>query len=328
MDYIVLDMEWNQPMSKELTLREPVRLLGEVLQIGAVRLDDTFRETGDTFDLMVKPCHYPRLHWAVKKLTHITNDMAQKGVPFAEAIERFRLWCGEEFAFLTWGGDDMRTLYGNLVFDGLDTDWLPPCYDMRMIYIAQVSHSPSTGSLSTVLEALEEPMLPAHDALHDALGAAALCRHLNMEEGIAQYGSAAQQPVELSRLYSRKQAREDAVAAQYTCPHCGKELAVGDWCQTRKVLLYAQAACEDCGRFLLRVHLCPPPKSGPPGPWRIRRETRAMTKDREHFYRSLLKGSRLRTHTKRDGEGFGHGQEQQSEDPHTVPDAAAAGANG
>ena len=42
MEYIILDMEWNQPISKSQYIKEPVNLVGEIIQIGAVKLDSNF----------------------------------------------------------------------------------------------------------------------------------------------------------------------------------------------------------------------------------------------------------------------------------------------
>ena len=44
MDYIVLDMEWNQPWPGSPSARKvlPVQIRGEIIQIGAVKLDENF----------------------------------------------------------------------------------------------------------------------------------------------------------------------------------------------------------------------------------------------------------------------------------------------
>ena len=43
MNYIVLDLEWNQPFSNKTAIKSPVFLKGEIVQIGAVKLDDSFK---------------------------------------------------------------------------------------------------------------------------------------------------------------------------------------------------------------------------------------------------------------------------------------------
>ena len=37
--YIILDLEWNQPLSPQRMIRDPFNLGGEIIQIGAVKVD-------------------------------------------------------------------------------------------------------------------------------------------------------------------------------------------------------------------------------------------------------------------------------------------------
>ena len=50
---IVLDLEWNQPFSMRSMITTPVRLHGEIIQIGAVKLNEQL-EIVDTFKVMVR----------------------------------------------------------------------------------------------------------------------------------------------------------------------------------------------------------------------------------------------------------------------------------
>ena len=43
MNYIVLDLEWNQPRYYRETVENPVHLSGEIIQIGAVKLGRNFK---------------------------------------------------------------------------------------------------------------------------------------------------------------------------------------------------------------------------------------------------------------------------------------------
>ena len=106
MNYIVLDLEWNQPVSAKSMVRTPVSLYGEIIQIGAVKLDENYHIL-DTFKIMVAPKHYRKMHKKVTKLTKITTKDLQYGFPFPVAFGHFKKWCGDEFAFLTWGPDDI-----------------------------------------------------------------------------------------------------------------------------------------------------------------------------------------------------------------------------
>ena len=57
---IVLDLEWNQPFSMRSMITTPVRLHGEIIQIGAVKLNEQL-EIVDTFKVMVKRYFLVRL---------------------------------------------------------------------------------------------------------------------------------------------------------------------------------------------------------------------------------------------------------------------------
>ena len=76
MNYIVLDLEWNQPSSPRVMVKSPVSLKGEIIQIGAVKLDENL-EIIDTFKIMVKPKYYRTMHKKVSRLTSITDDDLQ-----------------------------------------------------------------------------------------------------------------------------------------------------------------------------------------------------------------------------------------------------------
>ena len=84
MDYIVLDMEWNQPWPGSPSSKKvlPVQIRGEIIQIGAVRVT---REqlVMDEFQVLVKPKFYRRLNRRVSKLTGIKDaQLRDNGVPF------------------------------------------------------------------------------------------------------------------------------------------------------------------------------------------------------------------------------------------------------
>lgn len=66
--YIVLDLEWNQPLDRDSTIREPFFFDSEIIEIGALRLDEQFRETG-SFKTFIRPRFYPHMNGDVVRLT-------------------------------------------------------------------------------------------------------------------------------------------------------------------------------------------------------------------------------------------------------------------
>ena len=60
MDYIVLDMEWNQPWPGSPSAKKvlPVAIRGEIIQIGAVRVTEE-QTVADEFQILIKPKFLP-----------------------------------------------------------------------------------------------------------------------------------------------------------------------------------------------------------------------------------------------------------------------------
>ena len=110
------------------------------------------------------------------------------GVALSDAAERFKKWCGKDFAFLTWGPDDIPMLKENFHAHGIDHKWLDTVYDLQRIYAMQVENSSKQRSLEYVMEYYEIPQnLPAHDALNDAYFTALVAGKLDVDEGVRRY---------------------------------------------------------------------------------------------------------------------------------------------
>ena len=75
MDYIVLDMEWNQPWPGSPSARKvlPVQIRGEIIQMGAVRVSEE-QLVLDEFQVLVRPKFYRSLNRRVSKLTGIKES--------------------------------------------------------------------------------------------------------------------------------------------------------------------------------------------------------------------------------------------------------------
>ena len=92
MDYIVLDMEWNQPWPGSPSAKKvlPVHIRGEIIQIGAVRLTQD-RQVADEFQVLIRPKYYRTLNRRVSKLTGIKESrLKAEGVSMEDAMAAFR----------------------------------------------------------------------------------------------------------------------------------------------------------------------------------------------------------------------------------------------
>lgn len=190
MHYITLDLEWNQAYAeKALSIQKRLsrRLRGEVIQIGAVKLDKNMNPCG-SYQTIVKPKYFKKIHKHVSVLTGITQEQMDLGVSLPEAAERFRKWCGRDFVFLTWGPDDIPMLAENFGVHEIPTAWLNRSYDLQQIFNRQTDDSTKQRSLEYAMEYFEIPQtLPAHDALNDAYFTALVAAKLNVADGIRTY---------------------------------------------------------------------------------------------------------------------------------------------
>lgn len=277
MNYIVLDMEWNQPWPGSPSSKKvlPVNIRGEIIQIGAVRInEEQFVE--DEFQIMIKPKYYRHLNRRVSKLTGIKEaKLREEGVSFPEAIEQFRSWCGEDIVFLTWGFDDIGILRENLRLFGLEEDWTERWFNAQMIFNAQTDGSTSQKALKTAMEMFSiEATRPAHDALGDAYHTALICAMLNLKQGMAEYGAAlkshdngfhgAELPGCLDRKvfydYADKRAALAAMSGEENlCPLCGSRMLGSRWFAQPGHRYMDLATCPEHGKFLIRVRLSTQP---------------------------------------------------------------------
>lgn len=179
MNYIVFDLEWNQAQSKEEAITQPVKLSGEIIQIGAVKLDRSFKII-DKFEIMVRPVYYTQMNPNVKKLTGISQEDIDSGVPFDVAYRRFCDFCGDQFCYMTWGTDDVGILLSNMRIHNISASPFFRTYNLQRIYGRQIAKVKGQVSLEDAVAALGEPPYQAHNALSDAVSTALVCKHLDI----------------------------------------------------------------------------------------------------------------------------------------------------
>lgn len=187
MNYIVLDLEWNNVQSRDQLVYVPFRLNGEIIQIGAAKIDDLENlNVTDTFNAIVRPIHYTRMNREVTELTGITDEMIRAGRPFTEVCNEFLEWCGDDFAFITWSGNDIYMLEDNMEMHGMDIGRLPACYDAQVQFDDQITHENRDFALNYAIWKLDlmEEMVESHDALNDVMNTIAVMRHINMTDGL------------------------------------------------------------------------------------------------------------------------------------------------
>ncbi len=269
MYYITLDLEWNQAYAQKalaVQRRLACRLRGEVIQIGAVKMDSKMNICG-SYQIIVKPQHFKKLHRHVSELTGITQEQMDMGTPLPEAAERFKKWCGKDFCFLTWGPDDIPMLKENFNVHGIPFGWLDRVYDLQVIFNRQTEDSAKQRSLEYAMEYFGlEQHLPAHDALNDAYFTALVAKELNVPEGVKTYSSYRGEFLEDFVIgdadaggdgyVTISEMMDDEIVKNPTCPICKKEMREEDKLLHSKGQRYTRHfVCKKHGDMLLSLKL-------------------------------------------------------------------------
>ena len=190
MYYIVMDLEWNQPTSFNTPVFRQMgdSLLFEVIQIGAVKLDERL-ELLDEVSIPIRPTHYTNIHPRVRRMTHLGQEELCDAPAFPEAMAKFTEWCGEDCVFLTWGGDDVSVLQQNIdafQFEGLNSKM----YDVQRYYAEAFELGARQKSLKGAMEHLEiaaDENRDFHNAVNDAYYTALVLQKLPDPNGVLRH---------------------------------------------------------------------------------------------------------------------------------------------
>ena len=311
MSYIVLDLEWNQAMSSNASIFNylPIRLAGEIIQIGAVKLNDDLYPA-EEYSADVKPVFFRRMHYKVKKLTGIDKERLNQSDTFPVVFERFREWCGEDPIFITWGNDDRRIMEQNIIVHDLDWDWISDWINLQLIYNMQTGGDKNQKALATAMEHFQiEQTRVAHDALGDAYNTALVCAHLDLDAGLDEYeevshalpvssngsnngneGAEALEHSSFGGYTARSEAFADPQVSRALCPHCAAPLSEGRWVNQGDRRYMNLCDCREHGRFLVRLKF----RKEEDESWSVNRIVYEADEDMEKLYRDKSTQSRRR----------------------------------
>jgi DNA polymerase III epsilon subunit-like protein len=309
MHYITLDLEWNQAYAeKALAVQKRLsrRLRGEVIQIGAVKLDKNMVPCG-SYQVIVKPKYFKKIHKHVSVLTGITQEQIDLGTSLPEAAERFRKWCGRDFVFLTWGPDDIPMLKENFRVHDLPSAWLDSTYDLQLIFNAQTDGGSKQRSLEYAMEHFEiAQTLPAHDALNDAYFTALVAKRLDVIAGIKNYSTRRGEVIEESVIgdadagddgyVTISEMLDDDAVKKPLCPICKKtltqELSLLHSKGQRYTYLYN---CKKDGNMLLSLKL----HRNFNETWRAKRTVEIANKEKTEEFKRNLERSNVKRKARR-----------------------------
>ena len=263
MEYIVMDMEWNQALTYSGMVKDPVFLAGEIIQIGAIKLNQAL-EVLDSFNERIAPQYYTELHPKVAEITKLSNRDLQKGKGFHTVFNSFCDWCGDDFVFLVWGTEDLRILRKNMDLHNIDTSFMPPCFNLQNIFVDQVTHDTKQYALANALAIVGEVPFDFHDALNDARSAALLCTHLGLIRGLNEYKETVENRNGIVESYEFEEpyadigdALSDDYVVSFECPHCGEIVWGENWIRKTGTNLLSLSQCSDGQEYLISLKFRP-----------------------------------------------------------------------
>ncbi len=184
MRHIVIDLEVN---SFKKNNRPSDVLMGEIIEIGAIMLDDDMNEVSE-FKTYVRPEYADEIFPRIKKLTGITEKHVEGAPHFAEAFELFAAWCfepGEEITLYQWSGSDRarfveeseyKQLELSPLQDGIiNGNWvdIQQIFDEKAGFERQVSLNIALYATGLMVEG------ELHDALDDARNTGRIFKMMN-----------------------------------------------------------------------------------------------------------------------------------------------------
>ncbi len=270
MNYIVMDLEWNQPLyrGQQASRRAGGALMVELIQIGAVKLDMERRLVG-SFNRYVAPVHYRKMHPRIRRITGISQEDLADAQPFLQAMDDFKAWCGEDPLLVTWGCDDASVLKHNMDFFRVPFE-LPEVYDLQKLYAMQdVDGQPVQRSLQAALKHYAigtRNDLLFHNAVDDAYYTALVMQKLpsftqaslqsivSAPRAMGPAAAAAPAKPDTIPINSPEQYLASAAARNASCPTCGSKGVIPEgYVRQRNGDYMALADCPNHGLYYVVV---------------------------------------------------------------------------
>lgn len=273
MNYIVLDLEWNQ--SAYGKNRELKSLPFEIIEIGAIKLNNDFQIV-DQFQSIVRPVIYPQMHYISQEITGFTSSELKTGDKFPKVLKRFMKWCGEDtFRFCTWGPLDLTELQRNMKHYHLPLFPTPVFfYDIQEIFSIVADDGAVRRSLEYAVKYFRlKKEKDFHRALSDAYYTAMIMNCMDKDMILRNYTiDTYQKPRNMkdeicityedhskyvSRAFLNKtEALKDHEAASTKCCKCGRKLRKKiHWFSDNSKNYYCLAHCPEHGFVAGKIHI-------------------------------------------------------------------------
>ena len=179
MNYIVLDLEWNQSMHSGTDKS----LVFEIIEIGAVKLNGNFQKIG-TYQKLIKPVLYKRIHPIISNITSLYDSDFKFEKDFKTVFTEFINWCGEDYVLCTYGSQDLYELQCNINYHNCENPWKFPLkyIDVQKVFNVDYTDENEQMSLENAAKFLNVKQKNVyHRALGDAIYTAEILKKLNKD---------------------------------------------------------------------------------------------------------------------------------------------------
>lgn len=256
MKYIVLDLEWNSAYYKPQG-----RFINEIIQIGAVKLDDSFNVI-DTFQVYIKSQIVKKLSNRVIDLTGITNERMNSGVGFRDAVSRYNAWAGTDNVTMTWSNSDLYAIVENtrIFLDNSVKFSLYNYLDLQS-YIQgelRIMGHPITNQISLANAAemlgISVDGFELHNAQDDAMLCGVMLKNTYNAERFSKLIKNAAEPSFYERLFFRayyianiNDKRISKSLLKLNCPQCKATLERKNKWRFKNNWFRCECICKNCG---------------------------------------------------------------------------------
>lgn len=281
-------MEWNQPHGRSNTVTVPVPLHGEIIRIGAVKINENMQET-DRIHVCVIPKYYKKMNTMVKRVTGLSGASITFGQKFPEAYKHFADWCGEDSVILTWGSEDEKMLDTNLTVHNMNVSH-PKFYDLQQIFARRIMEDSRQYSLMAALEHYGIPCeLKAHDALNDAVYCSRIGLRMDFSRYLDEYEDMLREAAEEKqekyyRTFMNVRSVEEAMTGRRItfcrCPKCRRIMKRRKWVNYSGTSVINCCECKEHGEYYVRIKM----KKCPDGTYAVTKKYTRMTAEYREFY--------------------------------------------
>ncbi len=182
MNYIVFDLEWNQ--AADLRTRRASSLLFEIIEIGAVKLNEK-REHIDDFHELIRPQVFRTMNQVTGDLIHLKMEQLEDCRSFSEVAADFVRWCGRDYIFCTWGNLDLTELQKNMDYYKMTpvSEKTLKYYDVQKLFSIAFEDRKSRRTLQYAVDFLGiEKDVAFHRAYTDASYTAEIIKRIGDEK--------------------------------------------------------------------------------------------------------------------------------------------------